>query len=322
MIHRVEPTNTFWSNILLVFLFVSVLVAVYALRDPLNINLLQRLEHQIFPCKKPLTYSLGTFDTDFGLTQEDFLASALAAEQLWETPLERELFLPVSEKGDIIINLIYDQRQETTKSLQELDIRIENTRESYNELRVRYDVARAQYDQAKTVLDEQITTYNKRRDAYEAEVSRVNAAGGASPEEYRELKEEERALNAEGNAVNAQVAVVNDLAQTVNALSVALNEIADELNITADTYNTIGAELGPEFVEGTFGAGVKGNEINIYQFENNDRLMRVLSHEFGHALGLDHVEDTEAIMYRLNKGQNKELTNDDVNELRATCRIR
>ncbi len=307
---------------LLTLLFASVLVAAYALRDPLNIELLQRLEHQLFPCKSPLTYSLGTFDAEFGLERADFLAAVLTAEQLWESPIERELFLPVPERGDIVINLIYDQRQATTKSLQELDIKIDNTRENYNELRVRYDTARTEYDREKAELDSQMTAYHQRREAYEAEISRTNAAGGASPEEYRALKEEERALNAEGNAVNAQVALVNDLAQTVNALSVALNEIADELNITADTYNSIGAELGPEFVEGTFGAGVKGNEINIYQFEDTDRLVRVMAHEFGHALGLDHIEDTEAIMYRLNKSQNKELTNDDVSELKSACRIR
>jgi predicted Zn-dependent protease len=51
----------------------------------------------------------------------------------------------------------------------------------------------------------------------------------------------------------------------------------------------------------------------------------VLAHEFGHALGLDHVEDPQAIMYYLMDKQNikdLKLTTDDINALKKGCNIR
>jgi predicted Zn-dependent protease len=48
----------------------------------------------------------------------------------------------------------------------------------------------------------------------------------------------------------------------------------------------------------------------------------VLAHELGHALGLDHNEDSKAIMYRLNNGINEKLTNTDLVALKALCGIK
>jgi len=45
----------------------------------------------------------------------------------------------------------------------------------------------------------------------------------------------------------------------------------------------------------------------------------VLAHEMGHALGLEHVADAQAIMYKINQGKRLSLTEDDIAALNAQC---
>ena len=65
------------------------------------------------PCDKPLEYSIGRFDDQFGISQEDFKSYIVGAGSVWEKVLNRKIFI-YNPNADFKINLIYDERQLST----------------------------------------------------------------------------------------------------------------------------------------------------------------------------------------------------------------
>jgi len=113
---------------------------------------------------------------------------------------------------------------------------------------------------------------------------------------------------------------INEMVDEINSMVVILNRLATTLNLAVEKYNTVGASRGESFEEGVYIQEGLNRQIDIYEFSNRDKLVRVLAHELGHALGLGHVDDPKAIMYEFNQGNNKALTKADLAELQIKCK--
>lgn len=299
-------------------------------------QLAEKFRRAPLPCEQPIGYALDAFDGRFGISRSDFLRAIREAEQIWEKPIGKELFTNISATstsfdsaqdnvptgGTLKISLIYDARQQATETLRAYGMVIRDSKESYAALKTSYEALLAEYARSKAVFDAEIAALNERERRYNEEVALWNSRGGAPKAEYDRLNAEKEAINQLIAKADLMRSDLNTKVDRINAMVLVLNRLAATLNLQVAEYNEIGSAGGKEFEEGVYRSNQSGQEIIIYQFDDRAKLVRVLAHELGHALGIDHLADPKAIMYRLNQGTNEKLTPDDLAALKKRCNIK
>lgn len=273
------------------------------------------------PCASPMTYSIGAVDPRFGISRAVVAADLKEAEAVWEKPSGKDLFAYVETGGEVTVSLVYDSRQASTDKLKAAGIQVDKSQASYDALKARYDALLAQVKSEQATYDDKVASYKRDEAAYNAEVAQANARGGARPTEYDRIQADKAALEQEFAAVQSFENAMNADIDTVNALATTLNQLIVQLNLNVEQYNQTGAAAG-EFEEGLYQYSGGVRTIDIYEYSNHTQLVRVLAHEMGHALGLEHVADPRAIMYKINQGTSLQATAADINELKAACRLK
>jgi hypothetical protein len=320
--HFTERSVPIYWKLFDLLLVVGILAAGWYFRDVL-VSAWRSFEQAYLPCRSPVAYDIGSVDERFGLPESEVFDALKLAEEAWEKPIGRDLF--VRGGADAMkINLVYDYRQEATDTLGNMGLSIKSDRSSYDSLKETYLAAKAEFDRNKSDYEADKAAFDARRAAFEKDVEYWNARGGASAGQYEKLGAERDAINLEADRLNTEVTALNAEAARANAMVTALNELAADLNIQAEEFNEVAGSRGQEFQEGQYRLEGGVQTIDIFEFDGKEQLISVLIHEFGHALGLEHSDNSGDVMYRLNEGSGGDgtVSEGDIQALKARCGIK
>ncbi len=265
------------------------------------------------PCAEPLTYAIDGYDERFGISQEEFAAAVAEAAALWNDAAGIQV-LALSTEPSIFVGMLYDERQRAV----ELGETIGGEQGAYNSLKKKVERLNDEFVVLRRSHEAKAASFERDVRKYEEEVQMWNAKGGAPPAAYEELEAKKRELERRKKTLDAGVAALNALIVSIQAQVSGLNVLAEQTNEKVNTYNKT---LGHDFDQGNYVEDEAGRRITIFTFEDRMELKRVLAHEFGHALGIGHLEDPGAIMYSYNIGNELILTAEDVAALKEVCEI-
>jgi matrixin len=269
------------------------------------------------PCARPLAYRVDRFDDRFGVSREELRDALRQAEEVWERPMGRKLFVE-TDSARLVVNLIYDERQQRTQAGTRLQTDMQGTRASHEAVGRSYEEWRAMYERRLRDFKDGQAEYQSRAEALNAQIREWNARGN-TPADMRYTFESERVRLVDlRSRLESERTALQELASTVTGLAQKGNAIASQHNASVATFNALyGAPR--QFHKGEF----DGRQIAVFEFHDNRDLVLLLAHEMGHALGLKHVEDPAGIMHAVAGGQPLGAltpTEADLAALRKACR--
>jgi len=255
--------------------------------------------HAHAPCAIPVHYALGEVDPRFRFDRFMVEAALIDAVRLWQAESEALLFIESEDPRAMQVNLRFDARQQNATERQSMRGQLDRAQGDLEREQAGLQAWSERIDRAQEAHERSVAELAPRLARHEAAVAAWNADPGAGSEAAR------RALEAEGAMLRAELAALERTASDLNADVAAYNrraedarQLAAEANAQVREYNASAAATPVETGRYSYDYE-EGRRIDVFRAASYDELVWVLAHEFGHALGIGHVDEPGAVMHAL-----------------------
>jgi predicted Zn-dependent protease len=269
-----------------------------------------------FAYDQPLTYRVGTLDERFGMSTQELSESLSQASAIWGHAVGRDL-LKEDPNGAIVIDLIYDGQQAAIDNIKKIGGNIGNSKASYYSLKSQFESLRTGFVQKNASYSQDVNAYNKRLAAYNTLKDTTYRKPKVPLEAYQNLAEQKNQLDIQLEGLQARLEEQKKTADTLSNMLVVMNTIASNYNLEVVNFKNTSKDMTGEFKEGRYERKNYKRTITVYFFTDRNSLIRVLTHELGHALGLQHNNNPQAIMYYLNQSTSLDLAPEDIQALKV-----
>ncbi len=209
------------------------------------------------PCDRPVGWYVADVDPRFGVTREWVTAVAREASKVWGLWEGRALFQEEVGPEDGAVPI------------------------------------RVAYDERQDRLEDRVRRERALRDLDDSLQVEAAALAQDMAAHRRDRRRAARLEGVSADTLTRAARLLDERAQALDSARAARDEAWDALSRDFPTDRLEAAVF--RVTEGSR-SGVVHREIRVFTFRDRDELVWTLAHEFGHALGVEHVDDAAGLM--------------------------